>query len=566
MNLPNNIQADLPEEQISELLKRKKFLEDVRNVWQKTWEKITEYVHPRKANFKNDGTEGETFGENVYNSEPISYNQQLADGLQGYSVSRQIRWTKLHMRDKKLMDQPGVADWLELIEDVLYTAFNLSNFYEAMGEFFLDGGSIGTAHLYSQYDPQNNVIRFTCIHPEEMYIAEDDYGRIDTHVRSYWRSGKAIVSRFGEDRLHPNMMHNIEKDPFKKHNVLHFVFKTELRKLMGVPDLKVNFPWASIYIDPTNKKILSISGYYENPYHTWRWRKNSGETYGRSPSIDSMGDIFQLNNMSGTLSLLSQLTAEPPMWIHEDFEGREELIPRGYNYYSNPQHRIEPIQLGHGYPVTLDMINDTERKIAHRFYVDFFLMLQQLEGQMTAREVMERQGERAAILGAVVGRLNSEVLEPVIRRTLGMLARNGQLPPPPPAIQMGDGGQLEIEFLGPLAQIQKSYYQSQGVSKGFQATMPIFQVKPETMDNFNFDELSRETAESFGMPQKIIEEMRDVQAKRQARAEQQQQMMMAEQKKEFALEAMKNADKLKDTERSGTPLDALNRISEGEGE
>jgi len=47
------------------------------------------------------------------------------------------------MEDWRQQNIPGVADYLEEVDDILYGEFARSNFYEAIGEFFLDAASIG---------------------------------------------------------------------------------------------------------------------------------------------------------------------------------------------------------------------------------------------------------------------------------------------------------------------------------------------------------------------------------------------------------------------------------------
>jgi len=49
--------------------------------------------------------------------------------------------------------------------------------------------------------------------------------------------------------------------------------------------------------------------------------------------------------------------------------------------------------------------------------------------RMTATEVLERAAEMARVLGATFGRLQSELLSPLISRTIAILARRGEIPP-----------------------------------------------------------------------------------------------------------------------------------------
>jgi hypothetical protein len=558
-------QQHLSEEEINNLINRSRYLEDDRRPWETAWKEIMPYVHPRRSSFDNTGEEGESFGKPNQSSVPVIALQQLADGLQGYTVSRPIRWFQIGLEDERLMEEPGAADYLEYIERHLYSVFNRSNFYESMTESYMDAGSCGTATNYTQEHIKDGTVRFTAIHPSEMFISEDDSGMIDTHLRKHWKTLKAISLRFGEENLHEQWRNRLEKKPFEKVEIRHFVFPADQKKLMGLTDsFKTHFPIVSIHVDVQNKHILSAGGYYEDPFHTWRWRKNSGEQYGRSPALDGRADILTINQVRNTMVKAAQLAVEPPLNVPESMKDYEQIFPRGFNYYSDPQAIIRPIDLGSNYPVGVDTEDALTQAIYQRFYVDFFLMLQRLERSMTAREVIERQGEKAAILGSIVGRLNNEFLDPIIRRVLGIVIRSGQLEDPPPVLRQY-GWNLKIEFLGPLAQIQRSYYQSQGVMRGFQAAVPVFQMKPRTMDNFDMDELVREAAESHGMPQKIIVDTDERDEKRKQRAEAEAAMMQQQQQQQMQQDVMQNYDKLNKKTEDGSAIDALNQFVTGHG-
>ena len=80
----------------------------------------------------------------------------------------------------------------------------------------------------------------------------------------------------------------------------------------------------------------------------------------------------------------------------------------------------------------------------------FFVDQLQLSGgpQMTATEVLQRSDERLRLLGPMLGRLQSELLRPLIIRSVGILGRAGRLPPAPPSLL---GATLQIDYISPVA-------------------------------------------------------------------------------------------------------------------
>lgn len=68
---------------------------------------------------------------------------------------------------------------------------------------------------------------------------------------------------------------------------------------------------------------------------------------------------------------------------------------------------------------------------------------------MTATEILERAAETSRLLGAVFGRLQAELLVPLVQRGLAILRRRGEVP----ALSI-DGRTVEIDYRSPLARAQ----------------------------------------------------------------------------------------------------------------
>ncbi|WP_420014311.1 portal protein [Teichococcus deserti] len=68
---------------------------------------------------------------------------------------------------------------------------------------------------------------------------------------------------------------------------------------------------------------------------------------------------------------------------------------------------------------------------------------------MTATEVLERGAETARLLGATYGRLQAELLTPLVARCLAILRRRGEVPP-----LLLDGREVRLTYDSPLARVQ----------------------------------------------------------------------------------------------------------------
>jgi len=166
---------------------------------------------------------------------------------------------------------------------------------------------------------------------------------------------------------------------------------------------------------------------------------------------------------------------------------------------------------------------EEQRRTAIRnvFYVDQ-LMLQQ-GPQMTATEVIQRNEEKMRLLGPVLGRLQSELLKPLIDRAFNILLRREQFAPAPEFLS---GQDIEIEYVSPLAKAQKSTELS-SITRAIEILGSLANVAP-VFDYVNFDALTKHVAELVGMPQKLLKLQSQVNAEREAAAQAAEQQQMAQ--------------------------------------
>jgi hypothetical protein len=144
---------------------------------------------------------------------------------------------------------------------------------------------------------------------------------------------------------------------------------------------------------------------------------------------------------------------------------------------------------------------------------------------MTATEALIRAQEKGQLLAPAVGRQQSEMLGPQIDREFNILARQGFLPPPPPALLEAQG-EYEVAYESPAMRYQRSE-ELVGIQRTLEIAGPFAQVDPSVLQIFNGEEVIRLAAEINGAPSSILktpEEMEEMRAE-QAQAQQQQEQM-----------------------------------------
>jgi len=510
-------------------------------------------TNPTRLFYGPDGKGADKRPATLYNSRGIRALNISSAGFQGYTANRQSAWFKLILTGD-VMRLPGIAKWLEQCEKILYTEFNASSFYESLGELNPDAHAIGTGIIYTEEDIGRKKMVYQCRHPLACWIAENTFGEVDTVHEDVYMTYKEAGERF-TDTLPDEKKELVKKTPFERVTIRHAVFPAT-KEWRARANTDPRMPFVSVWFDKDTHKILDVGGYWEFPFVVSRYAKNPGEVYGRSPGIDALGDILGANQMTKSRLRLAQLTADPTLVVPEELEGDDTVIPGGRIYVPRNTPRIESVQVGANYPITSDTEQRQDQIINDHFNVNIYLMLQQAQGQMTAREVIERTGEKAAILGYVTGRYTTEVLQPLIKRTFNLLMRAGKLPPPPESIkQAKEPTGLDIEFLGFMAQAQKKYFSASGVNAGIEYIGVIGQMFPETLDNIDSDELMKSALESGGVPAAITREASLVKQIRQMKQQAMQQQQAAMQDQAI----MQNMDKLNQPVAAGSPLEALGK-------
>lgn len=235
-----------------------------------------------------------------------------------------------------------------------------------------------------------------------------------------------------------------------------------------------------------------------------------------------------LNQMGKTLLMSGQRHADPPVMVPAEMKTEFDRRAGALNYYADP-NRI-PFQLTErsNFPIGQEREDQKRQIIREAFKVDFFLMLQNSEREMTATEINARQNEKVAILGAVIGRFQTEALNPIIDITYDIASRAGRMPKPPDIVmEMYGGERIDIDYTGPLAQAQKRL-RMQGTQAALQTVLPYAQFDPTVMDRINMDVVAKDILESYGTRTDAIRSDQEVKKIREARQQQQQMQMELE--------------------------------------
>ena len=494
-----------------------------RQNWETHWQEVADYMQPRKADVTKTRSKGDKRTEQIFDSSPIQAVELLAASLHGMLTNPSTPWFSLRYKDEGLDADDEAKLWLEGVTETMYTAFNRSNFQQEIFELYHDLITFGTAAMFIEED-QSDLLKFSTRHINEIYITENDKGRIDTVYRKFKITLRAAAQQFGTF-LSEEAKTKVEKDPFDEIDILHAVYPRI--EFDPTKKNKENMEFESVYLEYKNGNELSVGGFFEFPFVVPRYLKASHEIYGRSPAMTALPDVKMLNEMSKTTIKAAQKQVDPPLLVPDDgFLLPVRTVPGGLNFYrSGTRDRIEPLNIGANNPLGLNMEEQRRTAIRNVFYVDQLLLQQ--GPQMTATEVIQRNEEKMRLLGPVLGRLQSELLKPMIDRCFAILLRNNQFAQAPEFLS---GQDIEIEYVSPLAKAQKSTELS-SITRAIEILGSLANVAP-VFDYINFDALVKHVADLVGVPQKVLKLQSQVNAEREQQsqlAEQQAQMQQMQQ-------------------------------------
>lgn len=474
-------------------------------------------------------------------------------------------WLRLTINDVDLREYGPVKTWLEDVQNTLYRIFAESNFYNSMAVLYQDLSCFGTAPMLI-YEDFDNVIR--CFNPcaGEYYVAVNSKLRVDVLYRELTLNVSQVVEQFGFEQCSSTVQSLYRQGGagLSKEVVVGHAIEPN-PKGMGSPLGIKNAPFYECYweLGSSQEKLLSLKPFYEFPAICPRWEVSSNDAYGRSPAMDALGDVKQLQVEQKRKAQAIDKMVNPPLLADVALKNEPlTSVSGGVTYVPNASGTVgfKPV-----YEVKPDLehmvrdLQEIQNRIRNIFYYDLFLMISQLDTVRSAAEISARKEEKLIMLGPVLERFETEALDPAIDRTLAIMERNqmftGYLTPPAEL----RGKVIRAEYVSMLAEAQRGVGLT-ALERLSGWVGSIAAVKPEVLDNMDFDQAIEQYADMLRVSPKVIVPIKEVMQLRLARLRE----AAAEKAKMDALAAVQGAKTLSETE-TGQGQSALSAMLGGGG-
>lgn len=463
-----------------------------RSDWESVWQECYAYALPtRQTTFLPSANKI----ANLYDATALDATDQLAALMLSELTPPWVQWFQLNAGDELTSTEKiQIAPTLEKISATLQSHLDRSNFSTEIHQCYLDLITVGTACLlFEQSDiGSSSAFKFTAVPLNEICLAEGNNGKLDKVFRSFAMDEESFVAKFGANKLPKR-----DKDD-----------KSPLRVIEAlIPCPKGGYTY-TCFSDPNCQSfsgdnqespfLLSETHYTTSPFIAFRWLKAPGEIYGRSPVMKALPDIKTANKVV-ELILKNATIAVTGIWLAEDDgvlnPATINLTPGAIIPKAVGSKGLTPLEAPGKFDVSQLVIKDLRERIRHAMLGDKLGTVCD-EMKMTATEVLERSEEMIRILGATYGRLQSELLTPLIERAVGILRKRGEIP----EIFL-DGRLLNITYKSPRAEMQ-SKKEAQNALAWISA---VAGLGNDVLAKMNTNEVLKWLTEKMGLPANFIQ-------------------------------------------------------------
>lgn len=266
-------------------------------------------------------------------------------------------------------------------------------------------------------------------------------------------------------------------------------------------------------------------GYTTNPWIIWRWFKVPGCPYGPGPVLLSLPDIRTANKVMEMILTNAALALSGVYLVRDDgvLNPNNIMITQGgmipvASTGGSLGASIAPLESGRGFDVGQFILKDLQAAIRKNL-LDY--NLPDMEGAVrSATEYIARQREMVQDYGGAVGRLISEAIIPIVRRTADIMIGQGLITP----VKI-DQYLIKVQVSSPMARAQQ-FQDSEKVVQWLEILMKFMGQEGLSM-GVKLEEFPMWLGSQVGVPKSLIrteEERMEIEQKiAQAAAAQMQQ-------------------------------------------
>lgn len=453
-------------------------------------------------------------------------------GFMANMISRKDPWFKEALREPpvwsgvRFKGNDQINQYCQDLADHMTNVYRRSNYYDVMGEFVLNAGTVGSPVMLFEQDIVNDRVICKVPHYGNVWLDRDVFGYDNAvHVLWEWTALQA-AEFFGRDQLTAAVKNQLDTgNHYSKTKYLQVIYGAGDPIYKGL-NVAQNRPWLEHFIclapageleEHVLKPLHKGPGYFTRPFSTWHYHRNDHEVYSRTMAWWAIFDIRGLNSLWEALFGEAESSVRPPTWAMESMRGMLDLSPGGDNWARNAQEAEHPpvfLERKTRPNVTSDFTDRLAATVQRHFHYSYFMPVNQVVENKTQPEsvfaLMKTAVENMGQLAPEVETFENQALGNSHDILLDMERMKepaypwGALPVPPPIAQDFSDGTIVPEFIGLLSIAQRQNRELMKALQGLSTIQVFAELDPNIIHKIRRSVWMERLLEAEDVPQDII--------------------------------------------------------------
>ncbi|MBL0690558.1 MAG: head-tail connector protein [Alphaproteobacteria bacterium] len=426
---------------IKQLITEYHKLKDKRQELEKNWSECFKYTLPIEVKDQKE----------IFDSTGLDAVEQLVASIFSVVTPASTPWfslsTSTDLENKLYPEEFNlVKEQVKDADNLINSNLDMSNFSTEIHQCYNDLVVSGTACMLMKNAPleSDSIFEFKAVSIASLVISEDNnvmFFKISMLAREF-------LNKFRSRIDNPRLIQVLEENSTYKVKILHIIEK----QTVGFSSKKVFLDKSILGEDITNHNTLECGSFKTNPLLIFRWNQLIDGIYGYSPVMKALPDIKTLNKVM-ELVLKNASIAVSGMWQVED-DGvmnisNLKLAPGVVIPKAIGSQGLTPLRVPSDFNVSDKLLNDLRRRIRSSLFTDKLSSIN--TSSMTATEIIERQAVLMRVLGATYGRIQEELMKPLLVRSIDILISRGLINP-----VLYDNSLFKMSYLSPVAQLHQN--------------------------------------------------------------------------------------------------------------
>lgn len=416
----------------------------VRDQWRSLLVNAYEFALPMRNTWETK-TQGTQKMDRVFDSTAIVAAQKLAARLQSELTPIGQEWIDFvpgPFVQERI--KPQVLVELQAAQKIFFAALAASNFPTSIAEFFLDL-IIGTGAMLILEGNDDNFFNFISVPNSQIGIDEGPFGTVDGVFREHDIELRNIQGTWSDAKIPEDLTRMMASTPERKVTLIECTyFQPETDKYL------YKVLWKKRVNSVKDATALVEREFDVHPWVITRWVKVSGEQFGRGPVIWALPDIKTINKVKEYI-LKNAAIAISGVWAAVDdgvINPATIAIRPGAVIPIGAPGNLSRLESNARFDVGQIVVEDLKQTIRT---IMFDRSLPPDSGPVRSpTEIIERVKELQQDIGAPFGRLEVEMIRPIVKRCLNILENKGVLQFP---IKV-NGLTVDIQVNSPIARVQ----------------------------------------------------------------------------------------------------------------